>query len=507
VQVDAIRLADERETQRLGQDIAMALRPGDVLLLKGDLGAGKSTLARAIIRTLADDPALEVPSPTFTLVQAYETRVPVRHFDLYRLSSPDELEELGLDEALQEAAVLVEWPERAEGYFPASAVTISLTHGLGGGTIPDDRRALISGAGPAFDRIARSLAIRVFLGHAGWGDAQRLHLTGDASARSYETASLPNEPTRIIMNSPRLVLGPPVRDGKPYALIAHTAQSVAAFVGVDRLMRGAGFAAPQIYAADLDQGFLLIEHLGDETLVDRDGNPDPERYRAAAELIAELHAKRWTYEVEVAPGTSYAVPPFDRAAMLIEAELLMAWYAPAFLDRDILPAEIEEFRSAWSTVLDRLDMAEPTLMLRDVQSPNFIWRGDRIGSDRLGLIDFQDALIGPAAYDVASLALDPRVTIEPDLETQIVSAYMAKRRADDAFDQSAFERAYAVMGAQRHSKILGIFVRLHRRDGKPQYLAHLPRIRSYLKRLLVHPALKEVRKFYDALGLLDEASA
>jgi tRNA threonylcarbamoyl adenosine modification protein YjeE len=529
VEPDVIHLVltDEVATQRLGQDIAMALRVGDVLLLKGDLGAGKSALARAIIRTLANDPDLEVPSPTFTLVQTYDTRVPVRHFDLYRLSSPDELLELGLDEALQEAAVLVEWPERAGESFPSTAITIELTQaevvGLsntptpnpsplrggvrGGGVLaPDYRKVSIVGAGPAFDRIKRSLAIREFLVGADWGDAQRAHLTGDASARTYETASLPGAADRIIMNSPRLVLGPPVRDGKPYAVIAHTAQSVAAFVGVDRLLRSAGFAAPQIHAADIDRGFLLIEHLGEETLVDGEGRPVAERYHATAQLLADMHVGRWSHEVEVAPGQFHIVPPFDRAAMLIEAELLMAWYAPAYLERDILAAEINEFRSAWNTVLDRLEDAETTLMLRDVQSPNFIWRGERTGSDRLGVIDFQDALIGPAAYDVASLALDPRVTIEPDLEQRIIMAYVAKRRARGDFDQPAFERAYAVMGAQRHSKILGIFVRLHRRDGKPQYLPHLPRVRSYLKRLLTHPSLAEVREFYDRLKLLDGES-
>jgi tRNA threonylcarbamoyl adenosine modification protein YjeE len=103
-------LADEAATARLGEDLGMALRPGDVLALKGDLGAGKSTLARALIRALADDAGLDVPSPTFTLVQSYDTRIPVHHFDLYRLSSAGEIDELGFDEALLQGAALVEWP-------------------------------------------------------------------------------------------------------------------------------------------------------------------------------------------------------------------------------------------------------------------------------------------------------------------------------------------------------------------------------------------------------------
>ncbi len=152
-------------------------------------------------------------------------------------------------------------------------------------------------------------------------------------------------------------------------------------------------------------------------------------------------------------------------------------------------------------MLDRLDGCETSIVLRDYHSPNIIWRPERQGRDRLGVIDFQDALIGPSAYDVASLALDARVTIPARLERSVVSAYAEARAAAGAFDRSAFDAAYAIMGAQRNSKILGIFVRLDRRDGKPAYLRHLTRIREYLARTLAHPALAEVRALYGRFGL------
>lgn len=491
-------LGDEAATMRLGEDLAMALRPGDVLALHGDLGAGKSTLARALIRALADDTALEVPSPTFTLVQSYDTRVPVHHFDLYRLSSSDELEELGFPDVLKDGAALIEWPERADDRLPDSTIAVELVH-------QDDGRSVrILGDGAAYLRITRSLAMRDFLERSGWGAARRRHFVGDASARSYEIVSLADHGPRVLMNSPRLVLGPPVRDGKPYAEIAHTAQTVAAFIGVDRLLREVGIAAPEIHAQDLDDGFLLIDHLGAEGLLTSDGAPILERYALVSELLAFMHRQHWSDRIAVAPDTFHVVPPFDRDAMLIEAELLIDWYLPAIRGQSASEAERDAFRAAWNTVLDRLGGGERSLMLRDVQSPNFIWRGDRTGFDRLGVIDFQDALIGPSAYDVASLALDPRVTIEPAFEHAVVEAYAAARTAAGGFDRAAFEVAYAIMGAQRHSKILGIFVRLDRRDGKPFYLKHLPRIRDYLRRLLVHPALAEVRALYDRLGVLEE---
>ncbi len=120
------------------------------------------------------------------------------------------------------------------------------------------------------------------------------------------------------------------------------------------------------------------------------------------------------------------------------------------------------FARAWNAALDRLAASEDTLMLRDFHSPNIIWRGERSGHDRLGIIDFQDALIGPSAYDVASLAMDARVTVPPEIEKQTRRAYVAARHAAGAFDEEAFGEAYAIMAAQRNSKILGIFVRLER---------------------------------------------
>lgn len=491
-------LADEAATARLGEDLAMALRPGDAIALKGDLGAGKSTLARALIRALADDAGLEVPSPTFTLVQSYETRIPVHHFDLYRLASPDELDELGLDDALGQGAALVEWPERAGDRLPERALWVELAeHGEG-------RIAKLSGQGAAFERVARSLAMRDFLTDAGWGGASRRHFVGDASARSYEIVSLPGQAPRVLMNSPRLVLGPPVRDGKPYAVIAHTAQSVTAFVAIDRALHAAGVSVPAIDAQDLDKGFLLLEHLGSEGFLSAEGQPIAERYEAAAELLAMMHGKAWSAHMEAAPGVYHDVPPFDRAAMLIEADLLVDWYVPWITGKPANDELRAGYHRVWNELLDRLAGSEYTLMLRDFHSPNIIWRAERSGLDRLGIVDVQDALIGPAAYDVASLAMDARITIPPEIENRTVAAYVAARRAAGEFDEAGFAEAYAIMAAQRNSKILGIFVRLEKRDGKPYYLKHLPRIRDYLRRALAHPALAGLKDFYMAHGLLEE---
>ncbi|MBT1159134.1 tRNA (adenosine(37)-N6)-threonylcarbamoyltransferase complex ATPase subunit type 1 TsaE [Aminobacter anthyllidis] len=491
-------LPDDVATTRLGEDLALALKAGDVLLLDGDLGAGKTTLARGLIRALAGDPAHEVPSPTFTLVQSYDTPLPVHHFDLYRLSSPDELEELGFDEAIGSGVALVEWPQRAADAMPATSLRIALDHEGEG------RRVTITGTGTTFDRVARSLAMREFLAACGWGEARRARFVGDASARAYETVTRDRSKPLVLMNSPRLVLGPPVRDGKPYAEIAHTAQSVVAFVGIDRALAAGGVSVPGIVAQDLDRGFLLLEHLGTGAFLDPDGRPIAERYAAAAELLAMIHGKHWNDRLEAAPGVVHHVPPFDRDALMIEVDLLVDWYVPAVTGAPPSDALRDGYHAAWNTVFGRLADKQYGLVLRDYHSPNIIWRGDRQGHDRLGIVDFQDALIGPVAYDVASLAMDARVTVPEDIERGTVDAYVAARHAAGSFDEAEFREAYAIMAAQRNSKILGIFVRLDRRDGKPQYLQHLPRIRDYLGRALAHPALADLRDFYRKNRLLEE---
>lgn len=492
------RLADDRATVLLGQDIAAALRHGDVLALRGDLGAGKTTLARGLIRALAADTELEVPSPTFTLVQSYEGRVPVQHFDLYRLTSTDELYELGFDEAGKHGIAIVEWPEKAAGHLPHGTIFVELTHEGEG------RHVRIKGPQAALARIARSFAAREFLEQTGWGRANRAYFSGDASARTYETVANPNAAPVILMNSPRLVLGPPVRDGRPYAEIAHTAQTVTAFVAIARMLRQGGAAVPEIFEQDLESGFLLIENLGTGSFLDPVGRPVEERYVAAAQLLAAMHGRSWPEAFEAAPGIVHRIPPFNRDAMMIEVELLVDWYMPAVLGRTATPVERGGFTAAWNAAFDRLEGKERGFVHRDFQSSNIVWRDNHTGNDRLGILDFQDALVGPTAYDVASIALDARVTIPPALEKAVVAAYIAARGKQGRFDRHQFDEAYAIMAAQRNSKILGIFVRLDRRDGKPDYLRHLPRIRDYLRRVMVHPSLAELRAVYEGSGFLEE---
>lgn len=489
-------LADEAATSRLADDLALALKSGDCLALSGELGAGKSTLARAIIRAIANEAGLEVPSPTFTLMQSYDLRIPISHFDLYRIASPEELDELGLDEALSSGIVLIEWPERAMDYLPKDRITITLT---GSG---ESRNAVVSGPEDFIARFERSLAGRAFLSRNGHAKSRRRFLKGDASTRRYETIG---EGAIILMDAPPRHDGPPVRDGLPYSRIAKLAEDVTPFVAVDQFLLSRGFSAPAIPAADFEAGFLLVENLGLETMLS-DGAPDRERYMSAIQCLSLLHASDVVRELPLPDGRIYHVPTYDRRAMQIEVELLTDWYLPWHTGEPVGQEQREHYLELWQDLFERLEKAETSLVLRDYHSPNLIWLPEREGPKRIGMIDFQDAVIGPSAYDVASLVQDARVDVTKTLTTELLAAYESFRASHGGFDPAAFRQAYAIMCAQRASKLFGIFVRLDQRDAKPDYLQHLPRIKSYLTTALDHEALHPLRSWFLDAGIIEAGS-
>src|SRR5262249_51508642 len=415
---------------------------GDVITLSGDLGAGKTTFARALIRYLAGDETIEVPSPTFTLTQTYALpRLTVVHADLYRLAGSSELRELGFDDAPEGAVTLVEWPDRAAGFLPADRLDIALTLEPRNG--PTTRNVRITGYGRFAPRAERILTIRRFLERSDFGRAERRHIQGDASTRAYERLNRDGA-TYILMNSPKRPDGPPVRGGKPYSAIAHLAENVTPFVAMALALRGRGFSAPAIFAADRETGLLLIEDLGDELVVDGEPPaPIDTRYGAATDLLAELHQDPLQDVLPVEPGVNYRLPRYDMDAFLIEVELLIDWYLPK-LEARLSDAKRDTYRQLWRDPLLPVTSGEQTWVLRDFHSPNLLWLSEREGTARVGLLDFQDAVIGPAAYDVASLLQDARVDVPETMEIALLSRYTrARRTADAAFDAPVFARAYA----------------------------------------------------------------
>jgi hypothetical protein len=309
-----------------------------------------------------------------------------------------------------------------------------------------------------------------FLDGCGWGGVRPVPLAGDASFRRYYRLG-GNGRRAILMDAP-----PPQEDVVPY-------------VAVSQLLRRLGFSAPEVFAEDRATGFLLIEDFGDDTytrLLDR-GADEPALYTLAVDTLVELQR---AVEVRGNPD----LPPYDPERLLAEAALLVDWYAPAALGEPLSDARRDEYLDLWRTLLPQAALRGETLVLRDYHVDNLMLLPDRSGVRGCGLLDFQDAVCGPPSYDLVSLLDDARRDVPADLRRQMIERYLA---AFPALDRSAFLRSAAILSAQRNCKILGIFTRLWRRDGKPRYLVHLPRIWRLLEQELSHPALDPIARWLD----------
>jgi len=494
--LESIDLPDEAATLALAKWVAGFARRGDFIALCGDVGAGKTTFARGFLRALLDDPELEAPSPTFTLMQVYQApEFPVVHADFYRLRGAAELAQLGWDEAIEGAVTLVEWPDRAAEALPPDRLEIEFVFDLAHGA--DFRRAEVRAFGALAVRYGRARAIEALLRRAGWAEARRVYLQGDASVRAYERLTASDGQTAILMISPPRPDGPILRYGKPYAAIAKLSPDIRAFLAMAEGLRALGYSSPRVFAHSVADGLALIEDFGAETIADERG-PNAARYAEATALLADLHGRTPPRELP-ADGETYALPVYNAEAMLVEVELALDWYAPAVARTNPPSGARMQFLALWRDVLAPI-LAQPTTWtLRDYHSPNLHWLESRHGLQRLGLIDFQDAVLGPPAYDLASLLQDARVEVPDDLELRLLALYARRRAgADAAFDAEAFAASYAVMGAQRATKILGIFARLDKRDGKPQYLRHLPGVERRLAKNLAHPLLQPLKLWYQA---------
>ena len=491
-----LNLGDEAATARLAKDFARLLLPGDFVALSGALGSGKTAFARHLIRLMCNDPALEAPSPAFSLIQSYDyRRGTIVHADFYRLKGDAELAELGWDEATEKAVTLVEWSENAPASRPADR--IDLTFAIDPAKAENHRDAQIAAHGAFAARLKRYLAIEAMLASSAWAQAKRSHMQGDASSRAYEKLTKPDGETAILMISPPRADGPVVRDGKPYSAVARLAENILPFIAIDNGLRAQGFSAPRIIASDLATGLAIIEDFGAEG-VTRGDSPIAERYGEAVAVLARLHRLALAPTAPLANGQTYAIPPYDLDALSIETDLLVDWYVPHIGKTRLTATARNVFASLWRYRLQVILAAPTTWTLRDYHSPNLIWLAGRTGIARVGLIDFQDCVLGHPAYDVASLLQDARISVPDDLELRLLGHYARLRKTTDGdFDMQAFAAAYAILGAQRATKILGIFARLDKRDRKPQYLAHLPRIEGYLRKNLSHPALAELKAWYE----------
>jgi aminoglycoside/choline kinase family phosphotransferase len=309
-----------------------------------------------------------------------------------------------------------------------------------------------------------------FLAGWGWEGHEPVPLAGDASFRRYYRVG-GNGRCAVLMDAP-----PPQEDVVPY-------------ITVSQLLRRLGFSAPEIFAEDRMLGFLLIEDFGDDTytrLLDR-GADEPALYALAIDTLIELQR---AVKIRGTPE----LPAYDAGRLLAEAVLLVDWYAPAALGKPLAAGARDEYLELWRMVLPHAALPDETLVLRDYHVDNLMLLPDRSGVQGCGLLDFQDAVCGPPSYDLVSLLEDARRDLPDELRLRMTERYL---QAFPTLDREAFLRSAAILAAQRSCKILGIFSRLSKRDGKPRYLAHLPRVWRLLEQDLAHSALTPIARWLD----------
>lgn len=318
---------------------------------------------------------------------------------------------------------------------------------------------------------ARDTVIAEFLRGSGWAAARRDKLPGDASFRRYERLHLDGR-RAMLMDAP-----PPREDVRPFLRVA-------------RHLTGLGLSAPQIYEADENAGLLILEDLGDDTYTRLLARGAEERalYALAIDVLIALHRLP---ESQAIPA---GLPPYDDKRLIDEAKLLTDWFMPAMTGAPVPADQAEHYASLWRAVLPLTRFAPPTLVLRDYHVDNLMGLPGRDGVAACGLLDFQDAVAGSAAYDVVSLLEDARRDLAPGLADGMMQRYFA---AFPKLDAPAFGASAAILSAQRNAKIIGIFTRLSRRDGKHHYLKHIPRVWRLLEQDLRHPALQDVRAWFD----------
>ncbi len=319
--------------------------------------------------------------------------------------------------------------------------------------------------------IDRRRRIEAFLAADGWCLDHVQPLADDASFRSYHR----------------------LRDGARRAVLMDAPpehEDVRPFVRIDRHLLDLGLSAPRVLAEDTEAGLLLLEDLGDDTftrLLEK-GSDETTLYALAVDVLIYVH------RLPPLNALPAGLPAYDNERLLDETLLLTDWYLPAVLGAPPSEAVRTAYIDAWSQTFPAVHAQPRTLVLRDFHVDNLIRLPDRHGVAACGLLDFQDAVAGASAYDLMSLLEDARRDIAPDLRAAMLSRYFD---GIEDLDRPGFEAAFAILAAQRHAKVIGIFTRLCRRDGKAGYLAHIPRVWRLLERALRHPALAKVSAWFE----------
>ncbi len=319
----------------------------------------------------------------------------------------------------------------------------------------------------------RKSALQQFLMITGWYGAKVEILANDASSRQYFRLSQFEGTKRVLMDDPGAV------------------ESVQKFIRIAKILQDLGHSVPRIFDQDLDNGFLLLEDMGDMTFTCALSQNMDERtlYETAVDVLIDLHQR-------YVPGNE-DLERYASDKYINEVLLFIDWYLPIIFKQKPTAEMRSEFIKAWEQVFSLLEPLPQSLILKDFHVDNLMWLENQEGIKKCGLLDFQDALVGPTPYDLVSLLQDVRRDVSPSLEEDMINRYL---KAFPNIDPFQFRTGYAILGAQRNTRILGTFTRLYFNMGKKRYLEFLPRTWDLVKKDLEHVALKPVKEWFHKYG-------
>lgn len=345
---------------------------------------------------------------------------------------------------------------------------------------------------------------RDFLRAAGLDDAARAPLPGDASTRRYERLTTPSGASLMLMDQAPNAESPPCDPAwTPQERHAHGWNAVArlsagrieAFAAVSAHFRDCGLSAPEVIAADAQNGLAVIEDFGDDLFarVIEQGDPQEPLYLAAVEALAKLHLNATYPDVMTGAAGDWPLLTYDATALQGGADLFVEWLPKLVPELAFGPAALDEWRAAWAPVAAMGEQRAWVIAHRDYHAENLIWLPGRERAARVGMIDFQDAVMAHPVWDLHSLLQDARRDVPPEIERLALERYFDIMMVD----REAYLADYAALAALNEARILGIFARLTARDGKPRYRAFMPRMWAHLERNLERPELTQVAAWFD----------
>lgn len=463
-------------TENLAKVISQYSNKHDVILLEGDLGAGKTTFSKFFINHFSEIKH-NVTSPTFNIVQTYKSnKCNIWHFDLYRLKNSLEIIEIGLEEALDEGLTIIEWFEIANDYLPEDYLEIKIDNSN------DKRIATLFANGSWVKRLEkiqnkyqedREKIIADFLHFNNLGNARVEKLKADASFRTYRRI-YDSKKTLILMNAP-----PAYED-------------ISKFILVDEYLRKQNLNAPEILGYNIKNGLMLLQDFGNN-LFTTILNECSKQELCVKEKELYIKAVNVLDGLKKISDIGSKIPKYDDNLLLKEVKLLTDWYLPYKFDSEDHIQKESEYIEIWQELLKKINIFDNVFVHRDFHADNLLYLNDFDGIKQIGLLDFQDAVIGSPIYDLISLLEDARRDVLPQTVEECKKIFLKNNN----FNINDFNMAYNIIAAQRNCKIIGIFIRLSVRDNKQNYLDYLPRVWNHLKNDLNHPDLKPLKDWFD----------